>query len=291
MKKNKFRDYDFLVDSKFNRILLKIGEHIYENLNKLYIIPIFLFLFSLSLIFYKLFVGFNIDYTISGGIKITFNEKIDLSSFNVKVKEEGNNYYIILNNNQKELANKIKNYLESNNVNYNLEEVSPIIGNSWQSFLKRFSLILLFSFVLVFLSLWAIFKKIEVALMGSRALLFNLIITFAITNLFIPLSKYILPAYLMVIGYGIDTNIILINSMLKEKKFELKKRYALAFNTGIMIHLTTLLALLVGILLSNNYTFTIIFSILFLALLVDLIDTWVLNGYLLKKFLESKQDL
>jgi preprotein translocase subunit SecF len=288
MGKKKFRDYDFLIDSKFNRLLLKIGEKIYDNLEKLYIIPILLFVFSLGLIGYKLLVGFNVDYTISGGIKITMDKAVNLSQFNLNLKKEGDTYYLIINNNQKNLLPKIKEYLNKSNINYNIEEVSPIIGNNWESFLKRFFLILLFSFILVFLSLWAIFKKVEVALIGSRALLFNLTITFAITNLFVPLSKYILPAYLMIIGYGIDTNIILINSMLKEKKFELKKRYALAFNTGIMIHITTLLALLAGILLSNNYVFTVIFSVLFLALVVYLVDTWILNGYLLKKFMQKQ---
>ncbi|HIQ51621.1 MAG TPA: hypothetical protein EYH54_06685 [Nautiliaceae bacterium] len=288
MNKKKLRTYDFLVNSKLNNFLLKMGESLYNNLSKLYIIPLLLFLFSLFLIAYKLIYGFNVDYTISGGVKITLSEKIDLSKFGIELEKEGNNYYLILSSDKRDLANKVKEYLEKNNIEYNLEEVSPVIGNNWQSFLKKFSLILLFSFVLVFLSLWAIFKKVEIALIGSRALLFNLVITFAITNLFIPLSKYILPAYLMIIGYSIDTNIILINSMLKEKRFEPKKRYALAFNTGIMIHLTTLLALLIGMLLSNNYIFTVIFSVLFFALLVDLLDTWILNGYLIKKLFEIK---
>ncbi|MEO2154510.1 MAG: hypothetical protein ABGW69_01760 [Nanoarchaeota archaeon] len=289
MKKK--QDYDFLVDSKFNRFLLKVGEKLYDNLNKLYYISILLFFVSLAILGFKYYTTgslYKADYTISGGIKYTFAHnttiKNTIEQQNIKVHELGNTYYFIVPNNYNK--SKIEDILKKNNVSYNVEEVSALLKSA---FFKTLIGLIVFSFILVILSILMIYKDWKIASIVGRALLFNLVITFSITNLFIPLSKYILPAYLMILGYGIDTNLILINHMLKERKFDLKKRFALAFNTGIMIHLTTLTVLLVGFFLANNEVFKYIFAILAIGLLVDIIDTWFLNGYLLKKFVEEKE--
>ena len=286
-------DYDFLIDSKFNRLLLKIGEKIYEKLDKLYVISLALFFLSLIIFGYNLFTGhlYNADYTIKGGIKYTFqaNENVinNLSkTLNVEIHKLNNNYYFIIPKGENINKSKIEATLNSLGIkNYNVEETSSLLSSA---FFKTLIGLVIFSFILVIISLFLIYKDVKIASIAGRALFFNIFITFTLTNLFIPLSKYVIPAYLMIIGYGIDTNLILINHMLKEKKFELKKRFALAFNTGIMIHLTTLTVLLIGIILANNLVFKYIFSILAVGLLIDIVDTWFLNGYLIKKFVENQ---
>jgi len=204
----------------------------------------------------------------------------------VEIHKLNNNYYFIIPKGENINKSKIEATLNSLGIkNYNVEETSSLLSSA---FFKTLIGLVIFSFILVIISLFLIYKDVKIASIAGRALFFNIFITFTLTNLFIPLSKYVIPAYLMIIGYGIDTNLILINHMLKEKKFELKKRFALAFNTGIMIHLTTLTVLLIGIILANNLVFKYIFSILAVGLLIDIVDTWFLNGYLIKKFVENQ---
>jgi preprotein translocase subunit SecF len=295
-EKSLSKPVDLLISSKFQEILFWIGAKFYKNLKKLIYLPIILFLFACGIYLYNYFTlgtFFPKDFTLEGGLKITtaYNPNLEKAFYNEFVKDYGNSLKMEKLNNNLVITivgsnydlKKIKEFLNNKNVDYNLEEISPLLG---RDFLKNLFKTILFSFVFVIIVMKLVYKKWDLALSAGRALFFNIFITLAISTLFIPLSITTLPAYLMILGYGIDTNIALINSMLKERKLEKIRRYQLAFNTGLTMDLTTLVVLFVGILLANNLIFKNIFFVLMIGLLVDIVDTWILNGYLVDKIVK-----
>ncbi len=298
MNKEKKENFytNLLINSYFQQILFKVGGFFYDNLNKMIFIPILLFIVAVIIYIYNFFsIGTFLpqDFTLQGGLKVTlpFNTSLKeqfYSTFhpiynkNLKIEELDNNLVITIIG--KYNLNQIKDFLSKKKVTYNLEEVSPLLG---KNFLKNLFFSLLLSFIFVTIVMKLIYYRWDLALSAVRALFFNIFITMAISTLFVPLSITTLPAYLMVLGYGIDTNIALINHMLKEKKLERKKRYQLAFNTGISMDITTLIVLIVGSFLANNLVFKNIFFVLMIGLVVDIIDTWILNGFLVENIIKN----
>ena len=287
---------ELLINSKFQEILFWLGAKFYKNLKRLIYLPILLFIFACGIYLYNyLTIGsfFPKDFTLEGGLKITtsYNSNLEKEFYNTFINKYGNNLKMEKLNNNLVITitgksydlKEIKDFFKDKNVEYNLEEISPLLG---KDFLKNLFKTILFSFIFVIIIMKLVYKEWNLALSAGRALFFNIFITLAISTLFIPLSITTLPAYLMILGYGIDTNIALINNMLKEKKLEKIKRYQLAFNTGLTMDLTTLIVLFVGILLANNLVFKNIFFVLMIGLLVDIVDTWILNGYLVDKIVK-----
>ncbi len=287
---------ELLINSKFQEILFWLGAKFYKNLKRLIYLPILLFIFACGIYLYNyLTIGsfFPKDFTLEGGLKITtsYNSNLEKEFYNTFINKYGNNLKMEKLNNNLVITitgksydlKEIKDFFKDKNIEYNLEEISPLLG---KDFLKNLFKTILFSFIFVIIIMKLVYKEWNLALSAGRALFFNIFITLAISTLFIPLSITTLPAYLMILGYGIDTNIALINNMLKEKKLEKIKRYQLAFNTGLTMDLTTLIVLFVGILLANNLVFKNIFFVLMIGLLVDIIDTWILNGYLVDKIVK-----
>jgi len=287
---------ELLINSKFQEILFWLGAKFYKNLKRLIYLPILLFIFACGIYLYNyLTIGsfFPKDFTLEGGLKITtsYNSNLEKEFYNTFINKYGNNLKMEKLNNNLVITitgksydlKEIKDFFKDKNIEYNLEEISPLLG---KDFLKNLFKTILFSFIFVIIIMKLVYKEWNLALSAGRALFFNIFITLAISTLFIPLSITTLPAYLMILGYGIDTNIALINNMLKEKKLEKIKRYQLAFNTGLTMDLTTLIVLFVGILLANNLVFKNIFFVLMIGLLVDIVDTWILNGYLVDKIVK-----
>jgi len=102
------------------------------------------------------------------------------------------------------------------------------------------------------------------------------------------LSTAGIAAFLMLIGYSVDTDILLSSHLLKRKEGGMWVRLHSAFKTGIMMSVTTIAAITVSLIFSRSETITQIMVILLIGLLVDIIMTWIQNAGLLRWHLEKK---
>lgn len=98
----------------------------------------------------------------------------------------------------------------------------------------------------------------------------------------IELSRYTIAAILMLIGYSVDTDILLTTRVLKEKGDALNQRIRNAMKTGLMMTFTTLAALSSLYIFSTSEVIDDIAIVLIFGLLADLIMTWVFNTGVLK---------
>ena len=122
------------------------------------------------------------------------------------------------------------------------------------------------------------------------ATLSNIIVTLAIVNfLNIKLSTAGIAAFLMLIGYSVDTDILLSTKVLKRKDGTILERIFAAMKTGFTMTITTIAAVTVALLFTQSEIIKQIMVILLIGLFIDLINTWIQNAGILRLYLERKQ--
>jgi preprotein translocase subunit SecF len=98
-------------------------------------------------------------------------------------------------------------------------------------------------------------------------------------------------AFLMLIGYSVDTDILLTNRVLKRREGSLNRRIFSAFKTGITMTLTSLLAIITALLIVSSFSavLTKIFTVLVIGLSFDLLNTWITNASIIKWYVKRKE--
>ncbi len=113
-------------------------------------------------------------------------------------------------------------------------------------------------------------------------------ISVALMSIFgIKLTLGTIAALLMIIGYSVDSDILLTTRLIK-RKGALVDKVRGAMKTGVTMTLTTLSAMIVLYIVSQNDTLDSIAIVLIFALVVDLINTWMLNTGILMWFIERQ---
>ncbi len=117
----------------------------------------------------------------------------------------------------------------------------------------------------------------------------DIIITLAIFNLFgFKLSTAGIAAFLMLIGYSVDTDILLSTRVLKRKEGTVFDRVCSAMKTGLVMSVTTISALIIALIFAQSDVLKQIMIILLIGLAVDLISTWFQNAGILRLYMEKK---
>ncbi len=117
----------------------------------------------------------------------------------------------------------------------------------------------------------------------------DLIFSLAIFNLFgHRLSVASVAAFLMLIGYSIDTDILLSVRVLKRKEGTVYHRVVNALKTGMTMSICALIAVLSAYFLTNSTVIKEIMFVLIWGLIGDIIFTWIQNAGILRWHLEKK---
>ena len=120
----------------------------------------------------------------------------------------------------------------------------------------------------------------------------DILMTLVLVNMMgIQMSSAGIVAFLMLIGYSVDTDILLTTRILKRQGESLNKRIFGAFKTGMTMTLTSLLAVIFALIIVSSFSviLTQIFTILVIGLGFDLLNTWITNVSILKWYVERKK--
>tara|TARA_Y100000031_G_C7931710_1_gene253012 strand:- start:102 stop:425 length:324 start_codon:yes stop_codon:yes gene_type:complete len=98
-----------------------------------------------------------------------------------------------------------------------------------------------------------------------------------------------ITAVLMLIGYSVDSDIMLTTRLLK-RQGELNKNLSSAFKTGMTMTLTSIIALSVALFITQSFSIVLsqIFTILLIGLGFDILNTWTTNASILKWYMETR---
>ena len=98
-----------------------------------------------------------------------------------------------------------------------------------------------------------------------------------------------IAAFLMLIGYSIDTDILLTTRVLKRKEGMVIERFKGAFKTGLTLSVATIVALFFAFIFTNSIVLKQIFLIIVIGLICDIFYTWIQNGCMLYWYAMKKE--
>jgi preprotein translocase subunit SecF len=175
---------------------------------------------------------------------------------------------------QDELIDYLSGALPGDNE-FSIERIGPALG---QSFFQQTMIALGVAFLFMALVVFYYFRTIVPSAAVVLAAFSDIVVTIAVMNVLdIRLSTAGIAALLMLIGYSVDTDILLSTRVLRRKNDTTMERMLGAVKTGLTMNCTTLSAIGTALIISNSDTITQIMTILLIGLIVDVINTWLQN--------------
>lgn len=177
--------------------------------------------------------------------------------------------------------------LDANEVSRNVKTSGSVLG---ASFFRQILWAMVVAFILMGIVIFIQFKVPVPSLAVMLAAFSDIVVTLAIINVMgIKLSTAGIAAFLMLIGYSVDTDVLLSTRVLKNTEGTVNQRIKSAMKTGLTMNITTLAAVGVGLIVANSQTLIQIMTILFIGLLVDMINTWIQNTGILRWYMENQE--
>lgn len=170
--------------------------------------------------------------------------------------------------------------------NYAVEVIGSSLG---ASFFKEVLFAILAAFLAMSAVVFLYFRIPVPSLAVILAAFSNMVFTLAVINLLgVKLSTAGISAFLMIIGYSIDTDILLTVRVLKVKTGTVFERVLGAVKTGMTMTFAAIAAVLVAFLFSQSDILKQIMLILLIGLVADIFNTWLQNVGILRWYLEKK---
>jgi len=113
----------------------------------------------------------------------------------------------------------------------------------------------------------------------------DMTMTLAVVNfLGMKISSAGIIAFIMLIGYSVDTDILLTTRVLKRRGENVNSRIWGSFKTGITMTLTAIVVVLIGYFLTASFSKVLhqLFFILTVGLFFDILNTWITNASIIK---------
>jgi len=285
-----------------------IGDFYINNLKKLQVIPIIILILSLSLLFYNYSSKGQFlekDITLKGGSVITITtdksaeniESLLDSRFNAdfsikRLAEFGTSAPkgIVIETNLENVAD-LKTTLEEflkiklTNENFSVEVTSSSLGEAFSS---QIITAMIAAFILMAIVIFIVFRVLVPSIAVIFAAVFDILVAMAGMNILgIKLSTATAAALLLLIGYSIDTDILLTTKLLKRKmdNVSLSEKIFESIRTGSTMTFAALAAILVGYIVTSSFIMKDMFLVIIIGLIADLFSTWLVNVYVLKSYI------
>lgn len=171
------------------------------------------------------------------------------------------------------------------------KQSTRFVGASLGSaFYQQVQLGLVVSFILMAIVVFIMFRTFAPSTAVVLAASFDIIETIAFMNIFgIQLTLSSFAALLMLIGYSVDTDILLTSRVTKvSSDIPIPKRIKGAVKTGLTMTFTTIVALTVLLVSNISPVLSEIASVLLIGLVLDMVNTWITNVAIIRRYAEKK---
>ncbi len=284
-----------------------------KHYKKLFLIPLLLLILGfteISITYKQTGDLFHKDVTLQGGVSATvYTEKqfdnledeikISLPSSDITVRELsefGTDKQIGIlieatevNDDELKAALAKITKLELNDNNYSSEQTGATLG---ESFYRQMLVAMLLAFLFMAIVVFITFRTIVPSLAVIFSAFTDIIMTIAVMDFFaIKLSTAGIAALLMLIGYSVDTDILITTKALRRKEEGgLFERMFDGMKTGLTMTFTSIAAVTVGYFVSNSTVIKEMFLIIIIGLIFDIIATYLNNAGLLMMYMRSKNE-
>jgi len=286
-------------------------EDLYHNqYKKLLLIPLLILIIAISIIAHKVITtGDFVDkgVTLKGGITITisdspnqvidvnqlqqaFLQKFPQSDITVRDLSRGgvqNGVTIEASDVTSDAAESViyATLAQVSKAQVSVEVTGPSLG---AAFFQQTLIILLIALVCMAVVVFAYFRIPIPSMAIILAAVSSIITTLAVINLMhVKLSTAGVAAFLMLLGYSIDTDVVLSVRVLHRKEGTFFDRTLDAMTTGLTMTITALAATITALVLTRSDVIHQIMLILTIGLVCDMIYTWIQNAGILRWYLEK----
>jgi preprotein translocase subunit SecF len=162
-----------------------------------------------------------------------------------------------------------------------------------ESFYKQLLIALLIAFLGMAMVVFLLFRTFVPSAAVIISAFADILMTLVSVNLLgINVSTAGIIAFLMLIGYSVDTDMLLTTRMIKRNEGSLNQRIFEAFKTGTTMTLTALVAVVSAFFIVRSFSAVLsqIFLIVAIGLGFDILNTWVTNVSILKWYMEKKNE-
>jgi preprotein translocase subunit SecF len=275
-------------------------EKILESYKPLILIPVIITILALALIATNglnegidlkggSIVSLQLEKSISqGDLKTTIQNGIGISD--VTVSESGNQATVEVGGS----ADVVK-FADSINGIATINSFRSVGALLSKQALTQVYWAIAFAFIFMSITVFIIFRDFVPSIAVILSAFVDIIVAVGGMSLFgIPLSVASVGAILMLIGYSVDTDILLTTRLLKRKEGTINERAIDAMKTGFTmtgaaIGSMVTLYLVVVFLIPSAQTLSQIASVLIIGLIADLMATWLMNLGLLRWHLEGRK--
>lgn len=169
-----------------------------------------------------------------------------------------------------------------------LSQISPSLGSEAQT-TALYGLLAAFALMSIFVTL--VFRNAIPALIVMVSVVVNLSVTISAMNILgISLTMGTVGALLMLIGYSVDSDILLNKRVLKQDKVDFVPKVHDAMRTGITMNVTSMSAMVVMFILATLFRIDLLADmgiVLAVGLFSDLIVTYLLNVTILRIYTQE----
>lgn len=281
-----------------------------KNYKKLLVVPAILMLFCVGYLFFFYQQNgdfFYKDISLSGGTSVTIDGEINSNNLqdtissqleNVNVREISDlitqkTIAVIVETTSDEKITRtvLENFLgyELNEENSSFEFTGSTLS---ENFYQQLLIALLIAFVLMAIVVFIQFRSFVPSFAVIFSAFADIVMSLVLVNILgIKISSAGIVALVMLIGYSVDTDILLTNKVLKRDRDSLNKKIFSSFSTGLTMTLTSLFAVIVANFVVGQFSSILgqIFLIMAIGLSFDILNTWVTNVSIIKWYAIKKR--
>ena len=175
-------------------------------------------------------------------------------------------------------------------ISYN--EIGPVLS---EEAMGQIYIAMLFAFLFMAITVFIVFREPVPSVAIILAALCDILIALGGMSIFkIPLSIASVGALLMLIGYSVDTDILLTTRLLKRREGTVEQRAKNAMYTGLTMSFAAIAAMAIlfivtKILMPEATTLSNISAVLVIGLIGDILSTWLMNLGILKTYIDWRQ--
>lgn len=244
------------------------------------------------------------DVTLSGGSSITVYSSVDikqlekaLEKFSPIIRQLSElqtgkqiGFTIETTASYEEIKPELEKFL-----GYQLTEQNSSVESTGSTLSKSFYMELIIALIVAFflmsIVVFVSFRTFIPSIAVMQAALVDMLIPLVFMDIIgYRISTAGIAAFLMMVGYSVDTDIMLTNRALRKKELSINERLWLAFKTGLTMSLAAFGAVFSAFLMVSRFSplLSEVFLILSIGALTDILTTWLGNAAILKWYCEKK---
>ncbi|MFO7793358.1 MAG: protein translocase subunit SecF [Candidatus Nanohaloarchaea archaeon] len=291
----------------------KMFDKMYEDYDKYFVVPLLLILIASGVLFFNFattgeFLEKGTDF--AGGTEITFEVEGDFSSTEVEqlfadngrpgtsvlTQDTGERQLLLVQVAPPEIEREeALEILESGGYEAEVDGFNSISAAVSGQFFQQAQFAFILAFTVMSTVIFYAFKDFTPSIAVVFAAGGDILIAAAGMSLIgVPLSLGSLAALLMLIGYSVDTDIVLSTRILKMNRGTVKSRMWSSMKTGLTMSSGGIagftLLYLISVSIVGPSALSNIAAVMVIGLLADIPLTWMGNTIILKKYVEGDFD-